>query len=85
METTVKFVKSLTTSPANKKRIVKSIDTAVNVDGYNPFPFPSNMKTYESIFKVDNNKKNDVIRTFQNFPPGGNIGRNNMGDKDVQA
>ena len=43
------------------------------------------MKTYESIFKVDNNKKNDVIRTFQNFPPGGNIGRNNMGDKDVQA
>ena len=35
------------------------------------------MKTYESIFKVENNKKSDVIRTFQNFLPGRNIGRNN--------
>ena len=35
------------------------------------------MKTYESIFKADNNKKNDVICTFQNFPPRGNVGRNN--------
>ena len=35
------------------------------------------LKTYKSIFKVDNNKKNDVIYTFQNFPPRGNVGRNN--------
>ena len=35
------------------------------------------MKTYESIFKADNNQKNDVICTFQNFPPRGNVGRNN--------
>ena len=72
METTVNSLNSLTASPANKKRIVRSIDTAVNVDGYNPFPIP-----YESIFKVENNKKSDVIRTFQNFLPRGNIDRNN--------
>ena len=35
------------------------------------------MKTDKSIFKVDNNKKNDVTRTFQNYPPRGNVGRNN--------
>ena len=26
---------------------------------------------------MDNNKKNDAIRTFRNFPPRGNVGRNN--------
>ena len=63
-----------------KKRIVNSINTAVNIDNidsYNPFPIPGNLKTYENIFKVDNNKKNDAIRTFRNFPPRGNVGRNN--------
>ena len=60
-----------------KKGIVNSIDTAVDIDSYNPFPILGNLKTYENIFKVNNNKRNDVICTFQNFPPRGNVGRNN--------
>ena len=35
------------------------------------------MKTYESIFKGDNNKTDDVTHAFQNFSPRGNVGRNN--------
>ena len=60
-----------------KKRIVNCIDTAVNIDVDNPFPILGNLKTDQSILKVDNNKKNDVIRTFQNFLPRENVGRNN--------
>ena len=60
-----------------KRGIVNSIDTAVDIDSYNPFPILGNLETYENIFKVDNNKKNDVICTFQNFPPRGNVGQNN--------
>ena len=60
-----------------KKQIVNSIDVPGNIDSCNPFPIPCSLKTYESILKVNNNKKRDVIRTFQNFPPRGNVGRNN--------
>ena len=60
-----------------KKRIINSIDTTVNIDSYNLFPIPGNLKTYERILKVGNNKKHDVIRNFQNFSPRGNVGRNN--------
>ena len=60
-----------------KKGTVNSIDTAVNIYSYNLLPIPGNMKTYESIFKVDNNKKNDFIRIFQSFLPRGNVGQNN--------
>ena len=60
-----------------KKQIVNSIDVPGNINGCNPFPIPCSLKTYESILKVNNNKKRDVIRTFQNFPPRGNVGRNN--------
>ena len=61
-----------------KQRIVNSIDAAVNLENYNPFPIPHEMRTIESVFKVDNKKQiNDIKRTFQNQPPTGNVGRNN--------
>ena len=60
-----------------KKQLVNSIDIPGNIDSCNLFPIPCSLKTYESILKVDNNKKKDVISTFQNFPTRGNVGRNN--------
>ena len=60
-----------------KQRIVNSIDAAVNLENYNPFPIPHELRTIESVFKVDNKKQNDIKRTFQNQPATGNVGRNN--------
>ncbi|XP_057296254.1 piggyBac transposable element-derived protein 1-like [Hydractinia symbiolongicarpus] len=60
-----------------KYRLVNSIAAATNLENYNVFPIPPESKSIQSIFKIDNKKKNDIIRTFQNQPQAGNVGRNN--------
>lgn len=58
-------------------RLVNSIDACFDLEKYDPFPIPENLKIIRSVFKVDKNKKNNIVRTFQNQPPTGNAGRIN--------
>ena len=60
-----------------KNRLVNSIDAAVNIDNYNPYPIPEILKSIESVVKVDRNEENNIVRTFQNRPSNQNVGRNN--------
>ncbi|CAB4002415.1 Hypothetical predicted protein [Paramuricea clavata] len=60
-----------------KNRIVNSIDKALDINNYNPYQIPKDLKDIESVVKVDKHRENDVVRVFQNKPPTANIGRNN--------
>ena len=60
-----------------KNRIVNSIDKALDINNYNPYPIPEDLKHIDSVVKVDKHRGNDIVRVFQNKPPTTNIGRNN--------
>lgn len=60
-----------------KNRLVNSIDTAINMDNYNPYEIPEEVKYIESVVKVDKKQEHNIVRTFQNQPPSINIDRNN--------
>ena len=50
-----------------------SIDTALDLNNYNPFKLPDEHKTIEGIVKVDRYKNNDIHYKFDNA----HVGRNN--------
>jgi hypothetical protein len=61
-----------------KNHIVNSIDNkALDLNNYNPYPIPEDLKNIESVVKVDKHQENDVVCVFQNKPPTTNIGHNN--------
>ena len=60
-----------------KNRIVNSIDKAMDINNYNPYPIPEDLKHIDSVVKVDKHRENDIVSVFQNKPPTTNIGRNN--------
>ncbi|CAB3979196.1 Hypothetical predicted protein [Paramuricea clavata] len=50
----------------------------MDINNYNPYPIPEDLKHIERVVKVDKHRENDVVRVFQNKPPTTtNIGRNN--------
>ena len=59
------------------QRLVHSIDSAIDLNNYNPFELPNEHKTIEGIVKVDRNKNNDIHYKFDNRPTTTHVGRNN--------
>ena len=59
-----------------KNRLVNSIDSALNINNYNPYVIPVQRKEIEGVVKTDRNQDHDVTYTFVNQPTN-NIGRQN--------
>lgn len=70
----------LTRRVLTKKRLVNSIDTALDPENYNVFPIPEEERTFESRYKIDRNADNDIVYNWTNKPPDnrGQIGRSNI-------
>ena len=59
-----------------RQRLVHSIDTALDLNNYNPFELPDEHKTKKGIVK-DRHKNNDIHYKFANQPTNAHVGRNN--------
>lgn len=59
----------LTRRHLTNKRLVHSIDSALDPANYNMFIIPEEEITFKSRFKIDRNANNDIIYQWTNQPP----------------